>query len=289
MKYAVIKEQTVGLSSQRLFKLLDVSSSAYYGWLKRKPSRRELANQELRDTIARIYWAHQGRYGYRRIYHELLDDHGYVGSRERVRKQMRALGLKAIVKRRFKVTTDSRHNKPVALNLLKQKFTMPKENQAWVGDITYIRIGQHQWMYLAVVVDLYSRKVIGWSMNKRMKASLVCDAVAMALKNRNYPRCVIMHTDRGSQYCSNTYQKKLKDNHLICSMSGKGNCYDNAVCESFFHTLKSEHVYRFRYETRDQAMRSIFWYIEAYYNRVRRHSSLDYKSPINFEASALVC
>jgi len=158
-----------------------------------------------------------------------------------------------------------------------------------VGDITCIRIGQHQWMYLAVVIDLYSRKVIGWSMHKRMKASLVCNALSMALKNRSYPRQVMMHNDRGSLYCSNRYQQLLKQHQLVCSMSGKGNCYDNAVCESFFHTLKTEHVYRFRYETREQVMRSIFGYIEAYYNRVRRHSSLGSKSPIRFEELALAC
>ena len=164
---------------------------------------------------------------------------------------------------------------------------MRRTNQTWVGDITYIRVGQHQWVYLAVVMDLYSRKVIGWVMNKRMKASLVCDALSMALANRNYPKNVIMHTDRVSQYCSKQYQTLLKQNELICSMSGKGNCYDNAVCESFFHTLKTEHVHRFNYETREQAKRSVFWYIEAYYNRIRRHSGIDYQSPINFEKRAL--
>ena len=159
---------------------------------------------------------------------------------------------------------------------------MTRLDEAWVGDITYIRVGQ-KWLYLAVVIDLYSRKVIGWSMDKRMKAELVCDALKMALHNRNYPKGVMMHTDRGSQYCSKRYQRLIKNQALLCSMSGKGNCYDNAVCESFFHTLKVELVYQRHYETRDQAKRSIFWYIEAYYNRVRRHSSIDYKSPINFE------
>ena len=184
-------------------------------------------------------------------------------------------------------TTRVTHKHAVADNLLKQNFTMNRANQAWVGDITYIRIGRHQWMYLAVVIDLYSRKVIGWSMNKRMTADLVCNALLMALKARGNPKHVIVHTDRGSQYCSYRYQQLLQQYQLRGSMSAKGNCYDNAVCESFFHTLKNEQVYRFYYENHKQARQSIFEYIEAYYNRIRRHSSLNYQSPINFEKLAM--
>ena len=288
MKHAVIQQNNdEGLPSSRLLCLLEVSKSSYYAWLKRKPSKRDIANNALREQIAKVYWQHQGRYGYRRIYEELLESFDYKGSRERIRRQMRVLGLKAIIKRRFKVTTDSHHKKVVAPNLLKQNFAMGKVNQAWVGDITYIRVSNHQWVYLTVVMDLYSRKIIGWEMNKLMKADLVCDALTMALSNRSYPEGVIIHTDRGSQYCSKQYQRLIKENHLICSMSGKGNCYDNVVCESFFHTLKTEHVHRFNYETREQAKRSVFWYIEAYYNRIRRHSGIDYQSPINFEERAL--
>ena len=203
MKYALIKDNhDKKLSTTRLFALLGCSSSAYYGWLKAKPSQRKLDNEELREHIAKVYWKHAGRYGYRRIYHDLLDDYGYTGSRERVRRQMRTLGLKAIIKRRFKVTTDSRHNMPFAPNLLQQNFAVEHANQAWVGDITYVRIGTSQWLYVATVIDLYSRKVIGWSMSNRMTARLVCDALSMALSNRGNPKGVIMHSDRGSQYCS---------------------------------------------------------------------------------------
>ncbi|MEM8594740.1 MAG: IS3 family transposase, partial [Pseudomonadota bacterium] len=144
---------------------------------------------------------------------------------------MRVIGLKTIIKCRFKVTTNSHHNKPFAPNLLAQNFTTSQANQAWVGDITYIRVGQSQWLYLAVVIDLYSRKVIGWSMGKHMTSGLVCDALKMALVNRSMPQGVIVHSDRGSQYCSAQYQRLLKDHKLVCSMSGKGNCYDNAVAE----------------------------------------------------------
>tara|TARA_R110002073_G_scaffold335986_2_gene529737 strand:+ start:260 stop:760 length:501 start_codon:yes stop_codon:yes gene_type:complete len=159
---------------------------------------------------------------------------------------------------------------------------MTRLDEAWVGDITYIRVGQ-KWLCLAVIIDLYSRKVIGWSMYRRMKADLVCVALKMALHNRNYPKGVNMHTDRDSQYCSKSYQQLITRHSLLCSMSGKGNCYDNAACGSFLHMLKVELVCQRRDETREQAKRSIFWYIEAYYNRVRRHSGIDYKSPINFE------
>lgn len=158
--------------------------------------------------------------------------------------------FKPFIKRKFKNTTDSRHDKPVASNLLEQNFTMTRLDEAWAGDITYIRVGQ-KWLYLAVVIDLYSRRVVGWSMDKRMKAALVCDALKMALYNRSYPKGVIMHTDRGSQYCSKDYQKLIKKHGFLCSMSSKGNCYDNAVCESFFHTLKVELVYQRNYDTRD--------------------------------------
>ena len=284
MKYAFVQDCRTwsGLSLNRLLPLIEVSASGYYDWLKRDPSKRDTENRELDEHINRVYHQHSGRYGYRRIYVELLEQGLFFGSRERIRRRLRHLGLKAIHKQKFKNTTDSRHDKPVAPNLLEQNFTMTRLDEAWVGDITYIRVGQ-KWLYLAVVIDLYSRKVIGWSMDKRIKAALVCDALKMALHNRNYPKGVVMHTDRGSQYCSKDYQKLFRKHELLCSMSCKGNCYDNAVCESFFHTLKVELIYQRNYETRDQAKRSIFWYIEAYYNRVRRHSGIDYLSPINFE------
>lgn len=288
MKYAAIEaNDETTLTITRLLRLLNVPSSSYYDWLKREPSHRHIENQALDALVTQVYWAYRGYYGYRRVYRELVDEHGYSGSCERIRRRMKHLGLKAIVNKRFKVTTDSVHNLPVAPNMLNQDFSTNGINEVWVSDITYIRVGKAQWMYLAVVLDCHSRQIIGWSMHKRMKASLVCDALSMAIEQRGKPFGVIVHTDRGSQYCSKTYRKLLRDNKLNQSMSGKGNCYDNAMCESFFHTLKTEHVYRFRYETRGQAKRSIFWYIEAFYNRKRRHSSLDYQSPLNFEKQAL--
>jgi len=288
VKYAFVQAARAasGLSLYRLLVLVNVSQSGYYDWLKRKPSKRSINNAYLDQAIATVYWQHNGRYGYRRIYVELLESGQYAGSRDRIRRRMRRLGLRAITKKKFKHTTDSRHDKPIAPNLLNQMFTMNRVDEAWVGDITYVRVGQ-KWLYLAVVLDLYSRKVIGWAMDKRMKAGLVCDALKMALYNRDYPQDVIVHSDRGSQYCSKAYQRLITKHQLKCSMSGKGNCYDNAVCESFFHTLKTELVYQHQYETRAQARQSVFWYIEAYYNRIRRHSSIGYMSPINYEKRAL--
>lgn len=289
MKYAFIEStrRTAELPLKRLIDLVAVSSSGYYAWLKRKPSRRSLENGQLDHGIAKVYWQHRGMYGYRRIYVELLESGLYSGLRDRIRRRMRQMDLHAITERKFKHTTDSTHNKAIAPNLLNQVFTMSKPDKAWVGDITYVRVGQ-KWLYLAVIVDLYSRKVIGWTMDKRMKSVLVCNALRMALRNRGYPKGVMVHSDRGSQYCSKDYQRLITNHQLKCSMSGKGNCYDNAVCESFFHTLKTELDYQRKYENRKQARQSIiFWYIEAYYNRVRRHSSIGYMSPINYENLAL--
>lgn len=287
MKYAFVKECRTwsGLSLSRLLALTQASRSGYYDWFKYRPSRWTLETRELDQQIREVFEDHQGRYGHRRIHVELLEAGLFQGSRERIRRRMKQLGLKGHQGSKFKRTTDSNHDRPVAENLLNQDFSVTGPDQAWVGDITYIRLGQ-KWLYLAVVIDLFSRRVIGWAMCRRMNAELVCDALEMVLFNRGYPKDVIVHSDRGSQYCSRKYQKLIRDNGLKCSMSGKGNCYDNAVCESFFHTMKVELIYQRNYQTEDQARRSIFWYIEAYYNRIRRHSGINYQSPVNYENQA---
>lgn len=244
-----------------------------------------MLNTALDGHIQRIYAEHAGRYGYRRVCDELRDM-GLAVSLERVRRRMKRLNLRGIQKRKFKHTTDSKHNMATAPNLLNQCFEADAPNTKWVADITYIRVKQ-QWLYLAVVIDLYSRKVIGWAFGERINARLVCDALKAALFKRGYPIGMIVHTDRGSQYCSRAYQKLIRAYDLQCSMSGKGNCYDNAACESFFHTLKVEQVYRTSFESMEHARREIFWFIEAYYNLKRKHSTLGYKSPVNFENAAL--
>ncbi len=198
---------------------------------------------------------------------------------------MKKMNLKPKAARRFKVTTDSNHNKPVAPNILGQQFTPPAANVAWAADITYIRTGEG-WLYLATVIDLYSRRIIGWSMGTRLLTSLVVNALNMAIQNRKPPKGVIHHSDRGSQYCSESYRDLLAQHGFICSMSGKGNCYDNAVMESFYHTLKVELIHGQRYRTRKEAELAVFDYIEIFYNRQRLHSSLDYQTPEAFERAA---
>lgn len=280
MKYACIQEHQ-GLTIARKCAIMGVSRSGFYDWRNREVSVREVSNIQLDEHIMRIYREHEGRYGYRRVCDELRDL-GVSASLERVRRRMKRIGLRGIQSIKFKYTTNSRHNLPIAPNLLEQNFKVTAPNTAWVGDITYIRVKQ-QWLYLAVILDLHSRKVIGWAFGVRINAKLVCDALKSALRSRGYPTGVIIHTDRGSQYCSKDYQKLIKEYQLKCSMSGKGNCYDNAACESFFHTLKVEFVYQHSFGSIEHAQSMIFWFIEVYYNRKRKHSTIGYKSPVNFE------
>jgi putative transposase len=261
--------------------MLLIERSGYYAWLKRKPGRRAISNDVLDKKIMIIFKKHHSRYGAKRITDELRDE-GETYSKNRVARRMKHLGLRAKARKKFKVTTDSKHNLPVAPNLLNRDFTAHAPNQKWCGDISYIWTDEG-WMYLAVVIDLYSRAVIGWSIQPTMSRQLVCDALMMALWRRGFPRDVLFHSDRGSQYCSHDYQKMLKSFGLICSMSRKGNCWDNAVAESFFHSMKTELVYTERYMTRKIAKQSIFQYIEVYYNRVRRHSSIGSMAPEVFE------
>lgn len=261
--------------------MFSIERSGYYSWTKRKPSKRCLANQELDKKIIDIFNHHNHRYGCPRITDE-LHAHDEKCSKNRVFHRMRHLGLKAKAKKKFKVTTDSNHKLPVAANLLDRDFSTTAPNQKWVGDITYIWTDEG-WLYLATIIDLYSRAVIGWSIQSTMTRELVCDALMMALWRRGFPRGVLCHSDRGSQYCSDDYQKILKAYGLICSMSRKGNCWDNAVAESFFHTIKTELIYTERYTTREIAKQSIFQYIEVYYNRVRRHSAIGSIAPEVFE------
>ena len=210
---------------------------------------------------------------------------GFGVKRRYVSKRLQAMGLIPKARRKFKATTDSDHQLPVTPNLLQQDFSASKSNEKWVSDITYIKTDEG-WLYLCVFIDLFSRQVIGWSMSKRINRHLVCNALNMALFRRKFPTGVIVHSDRGSQYCSKKYQNMLKKHGLVCSMSAKGCCYDNAACESFFHTLKVELVHDDEhYQTRVQARASLFEYINVYYNRQRRHSTIGYMTPEKFEAT----
>lgn len=282
MKYAWIKQHDTEFDVQLMCQTLQVSRSSYYGWFNQgSPSKRALENKALLQEIQLIFKQHKARYGSRRIRKVLLNL-GYQVSRRRVCKLMKAQKLHCKTKRKFKHTTDSQHDLPIAPNLLERNFTAIRPNQAYVGDITYIPT-QEGWLYLAVVIDLFSRQVVGWSMNKRMKTSLVNDALIMAIWKRKPPRGLISHTDRGSQYASRSHRKLLKMYHINQSMSRKGDCWDNAVAESFFHTLKVELIHHEQFATREEAKQAIFQYIEVYYNKLRMHSANDYLSPVEYE------
>jgi putative transposase len=265
--------------------MLEVAKSSYYEWWSNPISKRFSRYRQLDILIESIFIEHQERYGSTRIYHE-LKYRGIACTRKIVAKRMKLIGLTAKARRKFKVTTDSNHNKPVALNLLEQNFTAAAPNQKWATDITYIHT-KEGWLYLCVFIDLYSRAVIGWSMSKTLRATLVTDALLMAMFRRKLPQRVIVHSDRGSQYCSSAYQDLIKRYNLQCSMSAKGCCYDNAAMESFFHTIKVELINDMRYQTREIAKSSIVEYIECYYNRKRRHSTIAYNIPVLFEQNLL--
>lgn len=261
--------------------MLNIERSGYYAWLKKVPGKRAQANTALDKKILTTFHQHKGRYGAPRL-HDELQGEGERVSKNRVARRMKVLGIQAKGKKKFKATTDSNHHLPVAPNLLNRDFTAKKPNEKWCGDITYVWTDEG-WLYLATVIDLYSRKVIGWSLQSTLTKQLVCDALMMALWRRGFPRGVLFHSDRGSQYCSHDYQNRLKHYGLTCSMSRKGNCWDNAVAESFFHSIKTELIYHERYATRENAKQSIFHYIEVYYNKLRRHSTIGSLAPESFE------
>ncbi len=266
---------------EKMCQTFNVSRSGYYQWRKRKPSLRERKDEFLKQEILTIYHRGRGNYGSPRIHRDLIKA-GISCGRNRVERLMKELGIRAKHKKKFKVTTDSWHHYQVAENLLDRNFNPSGPNQCWVSDITYIYT-KEGWLYLAAVMDLYSRRLIGWAMEKRLTKDLVIKALNMAIGCRHPVPGLLMHSDRGSQYASHEYQELLKKHGMRCSMSRKGNCYDNAVMESFFHTLKVELIYDNIFETRMQARRCIFEYIEVFYNRIRTHSSIGYKSPEDYE------
>ena len=285
MKFRFISENRETFKVGHMCKILKVSCTGFYAWLKRPESRRSRENRFLEQQIRQVHKDSKMIYGAPKIHWE-LNEQGIPCGKNRVARIMRKAGIKSKTIRKFKATTNSRHSFPVAPNLLNQNFDVDISNKCWVADLTYIPTAQG-WLYLATLMDLYSRRIIGWSMDKRMTRQLTIDALEMAIVNRQDVQGVIHHSDRGSQYASADYQKVLKEHGIICSMSGKGNCYDNAVMENFFHLLKCEWVHHYQYLTRQQAKTSIFEYIEMFYNVKRRHSRLNYMSPYEFEHSAM--
>lgn len=266
---------------KQLCRALRVSQSGYYAWLRGRGRKRELADALLLKDIRRVHHDSAQNYGSPRVYRDLRIE-GISCSKARVERLMRDNGITSVHRKKFKVTTDSDHDLPVAPNILAGRFEWERPNQAWVGDITYIPTDEG-WLYLAVLLDLFSRRIIGWAMDKRINRHLPLRALHMAVQRRRPPRGVIHHTDQGSQYASGDYQDALDAYGMICSMSARGRCYDNAVIESFFHSLKVELVHRRRFASREQAMSAIFKYMETFYNKKRLHSALDYVSPENYE------
>jgi transposase InsO family protein len=285
MKFQFIRDHREDFPVRLMCRVLDVSSSGFYDWLERPESPRAVENRALVAKIQAIHGDSRRTYGSPRV-HASLQDAGYRIGRHRVARLMRDHGIRAKTKRKFRVTTDSRHDHPVAPNRLDRQFEVAAPNTVWVADISYIPT-REGWLYLAVVLDLFSRQVVGWAMDQQMPQELTLAALDMAIQRRRpLPGCM-HHSDRGSQYAAGDYQKQLAKYGMVCSMSRKGNCWDNAPMESFFHSLKTELVHHRDYQTRDEARRDIFEYIEVFYNRQRRHSTLGYLSPAQFELAAL--
>lgn len=282
MKFHFIQRHAEQYRIKVMCSVLGVSRSGYYAWKKRQPSARERANRGLRALIRLLHRNSRGTYGYRRV-HAALVAQGNICGLNRVARLMRKEGLHARRRRRYKRTTQSRHNWPVAPNHLAQTFAASGPNEKWVSDITYVRTDEG-WLYLAVVLDLYSRLVVGWAMEPFLTDALTTKALNMALGIRQPPPGFLHHSDRGSQYASGRYQRLLTSHDALVSMSRTGNVYDNAPMESFFATLKIELVHLRIYNSRQQAKADIFEYIEVFYNRQRLHSALGYLSPLTFES-----
>ena len=286
MKYRAIKDNVGRFAVNLMCSALEIFPSGYYAWLNRPESARAQANRRLIDQIRTAHRRSRRCYGSPRITRELRAEGLCVGE-NRIARLMRAAQIRAKSARKWRATTKSSHRLPVAENTLNRAFSVTQSNRVWAGDISYVWTAEG-WLYLAVVLDLYSRAVIGWAMSERLTTDLATQALTMALWRRKPKGALLHHSDRGIQYAAGDYQQLLADHGIACSMSRKGNCWDNAVVESFFHTLKVELVHHRRYLTRDEARQDIFEWVEVFYNRQRRHSTLGYRSPAEFEAMGKV-
>lgn len=280
MKYEFIDKHRFAFGVEKMCRVLKVSRSGYYGWVNCGPSRREQANHQLLVKIRRLYAESRQLYGSPRITVDLRES-GEICNKKRVARLMRINGIAAKTKRKFKITTNSRHDQPAAPNLVNQEFTAKSPGQLWTSDITYLWT-KAGWLYLSVVLDVYNRQIVGWAMSERLNRQLVISSLNQALTHACPIKNMIFHSDQGSQYTSDEFRQLLHNHNILASNSGKGNCYDNAITETFFHTLKTELIYFENYQTREEARLSVFEYIEVFYNRKRRHSALGYKSPIDF-------
>ena len=282
MKYRAIQDHASRFPVRLMCRALRVSSAGYYAWATRPESERAKANRALLVAVRAIHEQSRRTYGSPRITRDLREA-GHGAGENRIARLMRTDGIRAKTVKKWRATTDSAHRFPVAANTLNRQFAVNEPNRVWAGDITYVWTDEG-WLYLAVVLDLYSRAVIGWAMGSRLTASLATEALTMAIWRRKPAKGLLHHSDRGVQYASGDYQGLLASAGIACSMSRKGNCWDNACVESFFGTLKKELVHDRRYLTREHAKQEIFEYIEVFYNRARRHSTLGHRSPAEFEA-----
>ncbi len=284
MRFSFIDAKRAEFPVARLCEALEVSQSGYFAWKDRPASERQGKDMVLLAHIRERFCISRETYGSPRMHADLMED-DIIAGRHRIARLMRDNGLKARQKRRFKKTTDSNHGGPIAPNHLDQDFATPAPDQKWAADISYIWTAEG-WLYLAIVLDLFSRRIVGWAVSDRLKKDLALSALQQALALRQPKAGLLHHSDRGSQYCSYNYRAMLDRHGLIASMSGKGNCYDNAMVETVFKTIKSELIWRTSYQSRCQAESAIARYIDGFYNPVRRHSALGYKSPIKFEDDA---
>jgi putative transposase len=282
MRYRAIKDHADRFPVRLMCRALKVSAAGYYVWTKRPESKRAKANRALLAQIRALHTESRRTYGSPRISHALIQRGHHVGE-NRVARLMRENAIRAKTVKKWRATTDSAHTLPVAANALNRQFSVAAPNRVWAGDITYV-FTKEGWLYLAVVLDLYSRAVIGWAMGSRLTAELATEALTLALWRRKPKPGLLHHSDRGVQYASYDYQRALAEAGITCSMSRKANCWDNACVESFFGTLKKELIHDRRHLTREEVKRDIFEWIEVFYNRQRRHSTLGYRSPAEFEA-----
>jgi transposase InsO family protein len=281
VRFAFIEAEKASFPITHSCAVLEVSRAGFYAWRARPVARRTREDQRLGVEIAAIHAESRRRYGSPRVHAELRDRGRRLG-RKRVARLMQQQGLHARHRRRFRVTTDSRHALPVADNVLARRFAATAPDTVWVTDMTYLWTTEG-WLYLVVLLDLFSRRIVGWAMRERMTRQLALDALAMALRQRRPARGLLHHSDRGSQYASGDYRRVLDAHGIVCSMSRRGDCWDNAVAESFFSTLKIELVYTSAWATRAEARTDVFEYLEGFYNNQRRHSSLGYLTPVAFE------
>ena len=286
MRFRFIEDRRADYPVRIMCDVLEVSPAGYYAWRSRPESQRSSDNRDLLKDIQRVHRDNHGRYGSPRV-HEELKAQGRGASRGRIERLMRHHGIRAIMARpRRAGTTDSRHDLPIAPNLLDRNFVADAPNRIWLADITYVETDQG-WLYLAAILDLYSRRIVGWAMSDHLRADLPLAALRMAISAQRPGAGLIHHSDRGVQYASSEYRNALQSAGFSASMSRKGDCYDNAPMESFFHTLKTELVHHTQYATRAEATRDIFAYIEGFYNRTRRHSAIGYISPAEMELKAV--